>query len=61
MISVDPLEFTDTKPYPARLEQAKANSGLPEAIINARGKVGDHLVFAGAMTWRLSVVRWARL
>jgi acetyl-CoA carboxylase carboxyl transferase subunit beta len=49
VISVDPLEFTDTKPYPARLEQAKKNSGLPEAIINARGKVGDHLVFAGAM------------
>ncbi|MFN2515581.1 MAG: acetyl-CoA carboxylase, carboxyltransferase subunit beta [Pyrinomonadaceae bacterium] len=49
VISIDPLEFVDTKPYPARLKQAKKNSGLPEAIINARGKVGDHLVFAGAM------------
>jgi acetyl-CoA carboxylase carboxyl transferase subunit beta len=49
VISIDPLEFVDTKPYPARLTQAKRNSGLPEAIINARGKVGDHLVFAGAM------------
>jgi acetyl-CoA carboxylase carboxyl transferase subunit beta len=49
VISIDPLEFTDTKPYPDRLKQAKKNSGLPEAIINARGKVGDHLVFAGAM------------
>jgi acetyl-CoA carboxylase carboxyl transferase subunit beta len=49
VISVDPLEFTDTKPYPDRLKQATANSGLPEAIVNARGKVGDHLVFAGAM------------
>src|SRR6202008_2580490 len=49
VISVDPLEFVDTKPYPQRLTQAKALSGLPEAIINARGKVGNHLVLAGAM------------
>lgn len=49
VISIDPLEFVDTKPYPARLKHAKKSSGLPEAIINARGKVGNHLVFAGAM------------
>lgn len=49
VVSIDPLEFTDTKPYPDRLRQAMENSGLPEAIITARGKVGDHLVFAGAM------------
>ena len=49
VISIDPLEFVDSKPYPLRLEQAKEVSGLPEAIITGRGKVGDHLVFAGAM------------
>lgn len=49
VISIDPLEFTDTKPYTERLEQAQRISGLPEAIISGRGKVGDHLVFAGAM------------
>lgn len=49
VISIDPLEFVDTKPYPERLEQAQKSSGLPEAIVNARGKVGNHLVFAGAM------------
>jgi acetyl-CoA carboxylase carboxyl transferase subunit beta len=49
VISVDPLQFVDSKPYPARLRQARKLSGLPEAIINARGKVGDHLVLAGAM------------
>jgi acetyl-CoA carboxylase carboxyl transferase subunit beta len=49
VISIDPLEFVDTKPYPQRLKQAKEVSGLPEAIITGRGKVGDHLVFAGAM------------
>jgi acetyl-CoA carboxylase carboxyl transferase subunit beta len=49
VISCDPLNFVDTKPYTERLEQARRNSGLPEAIINAKGKVGGHLVFAGAM------------
>jgi acetyl-CoA carboxylase carboxyl transferase subunit beta len=49
VISLDPLEFVDTKPYPERLKQAQRVSGLPEAIINARGKVGGHTVFAGAM------------
>lgn len=49
VISIDPLEFIDTKPYPDRLTQAKESSGLPEAIISARGKVGDHLVIAAAM------------
>src|SRR4026208_1949533 len=49
VISIDPLEFVDTKPYADRLDQAKASSGIPEAIISARGKVGNHLVFAGAM------------
>jgi acetyl-CoA carboxylase carboxyl transferase subunit beta len=49
VISTDPLEFTDSKPYPQRLEQAQQVSGLPEAIINAKGKVGGYTVFAGAM------------
>ncbi len=49
VVSSDPLEFVDTKPYPERLEQARHISGLPEAIINGRGTVGGHKVFAGAM------------
>jgi len=49
VISTDPLNFTDSKPYTKRLETAKRVSGLPEAIITARGKVGGHRVFAGAM------------
>lgn len=47
--SGDPLEFVDTKPYKDRIEQAKKTSGLPEAIVSGTGKVGGHLVFAGAM------------
>jgi acetyl-CoA carboxylase carboxyl transferase subunit beta len=49
VISIDPLNFVDSKPYSERLTQAKNASGLPEAIINARGTVGDHPVLAGAM------------
>jgi acetyl-CoA carboxylase carboxyl transferase subunit beta len=49
VISIDPLEFVDSKPYKDRLSQARETSGLPEAIINARGTVGDHPVVAGAM------------
>lgn len=49
VISIDPLEFVDTKPYPERLESAKKSSGLPEAIINARGTIGGHRTYIGAM------------
>lgn len=47
--STDPLGFVDSKPYKDRLEQARAVSGLPEAIISGKGMVGGHLVFAAAM------------
>jgi acetyl-CoA carboxylase carboxyl transferase subunit beta len=49
VISIDPLQFVDSKPYSARIAQAKKTSGLPEAIINGRGTVGDHPVVAAAM------------
>ena len=47
--SADPLEFVDTKPYKERIKAAKESSGLPEAIVSGAGKVGGHLVYAGAM------------
>jgi acetyl-CoA carboxylase carboxyl transferase subunit beta len=47
--SGDPLNFVDSKPYKDRIEQAKAASGLKEAIISGKGMAGGHLVFAGAM------------
>jgi acetyl-CoA carboxylase carboxyl transferase subunit beta len=47
--SGDPLGFFDTKPYSERIVQAKESSGLPEAIVSGGGKVGGHLVYAGAM------------
>lgn len=47
--SADPLEFIDSKPYKDRIIAAQKSSGLPEAIISGKGKVGGHLVYAGAM------------
>jgi acetyl-CoA carboxylase carboxyl transferase subunit beta len=47
--SGDPLGFVDSKPYKDRIEQAKAVSGLSEAIVSGSGTVAGHLVFAGAM------------
>jgi acetyl-CoA carboxylase carboxyl transferase subunit beta len=49
VISIDPLEFVDSKPYSERLTQARSSSGLPEAIINGRGMIADHPVLAAAM------------
>jgi acetyl-CoA carboxylase carboxyl transferase subunit beta len=49
IVSTDPLEFVDSKPYPERIRQAESASGLPEAIINGRGTIGGHPVYAGAM------------
>ena len=49
IVSTDPLEFVDSKPYKKRIEQARRATGLPEAIITARGKVGGQRVFGGAM------------
>jgi acetyl-CoA carboxylase carboxyl transferase subunit beta len=52
VVSGDPLNFTDTKPYKERLEQARRKTGLPEAVINARGTMGGHAVNISAMDFQ---------
>jgi acetyl-CoA carboxylase carboxyl transferase subunit beta len=52
VVSSDPLGFVDTKPYKQRLEQARRTSGLPEAVLNARGRLGGHPTFIAAMDFR---------
>lgn len=47
--SADPLKFVDSKPYSERIVSARKASGLPEAVVSGTGKVGGHLVYAGAM------------
>ena len=47
MSSLDPLEFTDSKPYPQRLEAAKDKTGLNDALAVASGDLcGSPVVIA---------------
>jgi acetyl-CoA carboxylase carboxyl transferase subunit beta len=39
MSSADPLKFKDTKPYPARIKETQAKSGLKDAVRTAVGKM----------------------
>jgi acetyl-CoA carboxylase carboxyl transferase subunit beta len=39
LTSIDPLSFTDTKPYRKRLESSIANTGLQDAVITATGTI----------------------
>jgi acetyl-CoA carboxylase carboxyl transferase subunit beta len=47
--STDPLEFVDIKPYRERLEKARRETGLNDAIINAVGQLGPHSVVLSVM------------
>ncbi len=39
LTSIDPLKFTDTKPYSTRLETSIASTGLQDAVITATGRL----------------------
>jgi acetyl-CoA carboxylase carboxyl transferase subunit beta len=49
--STDPLNFTDVKPYKARLRKAQEQTGLDDAILNAVGQLGPHSVVVSAMEY----------
>jgi len=49
--STDPLKFVDLKAYSSRLKQAKATTGLKDAVINARGKLNGSPVIVSAMEY----------
>jgi acetyl-CoA carboxylase carboxyl transferase subunit beta len=49
LVSTDPLEFVDIKPYRDRLEKARRETGLNDAIINAVGSLGPHPVVLSVM------------
>lgn len=51
LASTDPLGFVDLKPYASRLEQAKTETGLKDAVINARGKLNGRSVIVSAMEY----------
>lgn len=48
----DPLEFTDTLPYPQRLAEARERTGLAEAVLCARGLVNGRELLTAVMDFR---------
>ncbi len=51
LASTDPLKFTDLKPYSDRLKRAQEETGLSDAVINARGKLNGRAVIISAMEY----------
>jgi len=49
--STDPLKFIDLKPYAERLKKAQEETGLNDAVINARGKLNGRPVIVSAMEY----------
>jgi acetyl-CoA carboxylase carboxyl transferase subunit beta len=49
--STDPLQFSDLKSYATRLETAQAETGLTDAVINARGKLNGRPVIVSSMEY----------
>ncbi len=49
--STDPLNFTDLKPYKDRLVQAERQTGLKDAVINARGTLDGRPVIVSSMEY----------
>jgi acetyl-CoA carboxylase carboxyl transferase subunit beta len=49
--STDPLQFSDLKSYSSRLETAQAETGLTDAVINARGKLNGRPVIVSSMEY----------
>ncbi|MDX2853045.1 acetyl-CoA carboxylase, carboxyltransferase subunit beta [Streptomyces sp. PA03-3a] len=48
----DPLGFTDTRPYVERLREARAETGMDEAVVCVRGTVEGQPVVVAAMDFR---------
>ena len=50
--SGDPLKFTDSKPYPGRIEKAQNAVGERDAFVLAKGKLNQRPIVAGAFEFR---------
>jgi len=51
LVSTDPLKFVDLKAYSSRLKQAQTDTGLKDAVVNARGKLNGRPVIVSAMEY----------
>ncbi len=51
LVSTDPLRFADLKKYSERLLQAQNQTGLKDAVINARGRLQGRPVIVSSMEY----------
>jgi acetyl-CoA carboxylase carboxyl transferase subunit beta len=51
LIALDPLEFTDTKPYASRLSAGRRQTGLRDAIVSATGLIEGRRAVVAAMEY----------
>ena len=51
LVSTDPLKFTDTKPYRARLAASIESTGLKDAVITATGRIDGIETSVAAMEY----------
>ena len=49
MVSTDPLNFVDTKPYARRIKEAQKKLGMNDAVITAEGQLNGRPVVICAM------------
>ncbi len=51
LVSPDPLKFVDRQPYSEKLAAAQRATGLNDAVVNARGKLGGRTTLISAMEY----------
>ncbi len=51
LVSTDPLRFTDTKPYKARLKASIESTGLQDALVSASGAIDGIPAIVAAMEY----------
>ncbi len=54
LVSGDPLGFVDGKPYPERIKQQQAKTGLKDAVLCGTGAMGGHPVGLGVMDFEFN-------
>jgi acetyl-CoA carboxylase carboxyl transferase subunit beta len=51
LVSTDPLRFTDTKPYAARLKASSEATGMKDAVVVASGRIDGYEAIVAAMEY----------
>jgi acetyl-CoA carboxylase carboxyl transferase subunit beta len=52
LVSTDPLNFTDLKPYKQRLKKSQTDTGLSDAILNGKGLLNGRPVIISVLEYK---------